>query len=167
MAANTTIRIAGPVLHRAGHANHLFHARVEWADFVVCNRPIHVIAVQRRRAKVDFAEARRTASPEVRLSTNRIAAGPHPFRSRRDGERNLMVPRSFGVLVVHVAVRFAAPLGIVEPAVFHVPGHTVKAKIFFRIEAPPGIDRAHFQPASHRVLIAIPPPAPVPITIAS
>src|SRR5579862_329978 len=59
-----SVRIAWPVLHRAGHANHLFHARVERADLFVRNRPIDVVAVERGRLEIDIAEARRTPSPE-------------------------------------------------------------------------------------------------------
>ena len=129
-----SVGIAGPVLHRAGHADHFFDAGVVRTDLVVSDRPVHVVAVERSRVEIDVAEASRTASPEICLAADRFGARPHPLHARRSREWNLVVPRSLGVLVVHVAERFAAPFGIVHAAKFHVPGHAVIAEVLLRIE---------------------------------
>src|SRR5271154_6220640 len=92
------VGIAGPVLHRAGYANHFLHARVERTDLVVSNRPVHVEAVERPGFEIDVAKARRTAPPEIRFAADSLAARPHPLHSRRSREWNLMVPRDLGVL---------------------------------------------------------------------
>ncbi len=102
------VRIARPVLHRAGHANHFLHARVKRADLLMRDGPIHVVAVERRCLKINVAEARRTPPPEICLAAHCITTRPHPFRARRHRERNFVIPCRLGVLVVHVSERFAA-----------------------------------------------------------
>src|SRR5579864_1067044 len=107
------IGIARPILHRAGHTNHLFYARIEGIDFGVGQRPIHVISVEGGGLEIDITEASGTAPPEICFAADCAAPGPKPSGSRSYRERDLVIPRGLGVLVVHVTERFRATFGIV------------------------------------------------------
>jgi hypothetical protein len=140
------VGIARPVLHAARHADHAFDAAVERGDFLVVERPVDAGARDRSRSKIDVAEARRRASPEVGLSTDCEASGPHPLRAGTGGEGNLVLPHAIDPFVVHVADRFRTFRRIAETTEFHVPGHAMVAKVLGRIEPASAIDRADFEP---------------------
>ena len=57
-----------------------------------------------------------------------------------------MLPNAFAnILVVHVPVRLRALAGIAEPAILHLVGHTVIAKVPCGIDAASGIQRADLE----------------------
>ena len=53
-----SVWIAGTVLHRARHADHLFDAAVIRGYLLVRHRPIHIVAIKGRGAEIDVAETR-------------------------------------------------------------------------------------------------------------
>jgi len=76
-------------------------------------------------------------------------------------------PDAFRVLVIHVPDPLAALLGVAEPAKWHIVGHPVVAKTLLGLSRRLPFNAQTFAPALQSVWIAIPPPAPVPITITS
>src|SRR5208282_2920011 len=83
---------------------------------------------------------------KIRFSTYRGATRPHPLRARRSGIRDVVFPGPFVVLRIQkVGCVFHARLGVAETSILHFPCHAMVAKVFLRIEPPPGIQSADFE----------------------
>src|SRR5579875_2193387 len=130
------VGIAGPILQGAGDADHTLDAAVVRRDLLVCKRPVDIVAVAGCGAEIDLAEARRGAAPEICFAADGEAAPPGPSSSGRCGERDLVLPDTFGVLVIHVADGLVAGFRIAKAAELHIEGLAVIAKIPLRIEPP-------------------------------
>ena len=137
------VRIRGPVLDGAGHANQLFRARVIGGNLFVAHRPVNVIAIPLRSLEIDITEARRGAAPEIGFPTHGITSRPHPLRARRSCIGNPVLPDALDIFVVHVAVGLRARSRIAETTELHVVGLPVIAEVFPWIEPSPRIERQH------------------------
>ena len=93
--------LLGRFVDRAGDPHVAFCLGKPGGDFRIVYRPIFTKSIQTRGLKIYFAEARRRASPEVRLPLS-LAPLPAPIGSWRIGINDVMFPQS-GLLLYSVS----------------------------------------------------------------
>ena len=128
--------------------------------------PVHVDAVERGRAEVDVAEARGDERPQKLVLPPTAKQRGHIHRCRARSCTGCRVPRRLRPTRCRCSRRLARSR-IAEAAERHVVGLAMIPKVFRRLEAAPGIERADVQAGLAERLIAMPPPAPVPMTMTS
>src|SRR5437899_4490083 len=139
------VRMARPILDRAGYADHTLDAGVIRGNLRVSEGPIHVVTIERGGAEIDFAEASGGSSPKIGFSADGPAAWPGPLGPGRSRVPDFMFPHARHPFAVHVTNGLRALRRIAEPAELHLPGFAMAAKILGRIEPPSGVDAADFE----------------------
>ena len=59
------VRIARPILDRAGYADHALDAGIIRGNLGIREGPIHIVTIERGGAEIDFAEASVGFSPKI------------------------------------------------------------------------------------------------------
>src|SRR5437773_9678631 len=70
------VRIARPILDRAGYADHALDAGIIRGNLRIREGPIHIVTIERGGAEIAFAGAKGGAAPKIRFSGDGRLAGP-------------------------------------------------------------------------------------------
>ena len=112
-------------------------------DFLVSDRPIHVVAIAAGGPEIDVAEAGRRAAPEIGLAADGCSARPSPSGAGSRGVGDLVLPARSRLFVIHVTDADGALRGIRSRGTSYRRA-AMMAKVFPRIHVPARIERATF-----------------------
>src|SRR5712692_2135044 len=120
------VRIAGPILHRAGHSDHLLNPAEIGRNLFVGNRPVDIKAVQGRRLEIDLAVARRGTAPEIAFPARHLTTYPFPDRARSVHVRDVVLPKTLSEFAL---VMVAREVRVAKASVLHVIRLQVAAEV--------------------------------------